>query len=104
MPAVHTTIRLLTAPDPSTTGWQERAECRKPAYSPELWFAVGTSGPALDQTAEAKTICGHCPVVTSCRAWALDVLEYGVAGGLDETERREVRRARAAAREAVWPA
>ncbi len=101
MPAVHTTIRLLTPPDPSTDDWQARAECRKPRYSPELWFPTGTSGPALDQVAAAKAVCRTCPVIAACRAWGLEVMEFGVVGGLDETERRLVRHERAAARKSV---
>ncbi len=101
MPAAHTTIRLLAKPDPSTDGWQARAECRKPRYPDDLFFPVGTSGPALDQVAAAKAVCQSCPVMAACRTWALEVLEYGVAGGLDEYERRGVRRDRAAARKAV---
>jgi hypothetical protein len=37
----------------------------------KLFFPVGTSGPALRQIAEAKTVCRRCPVVTECLAWAL---------------------------------
>ncbi len=98
---VHTTIRMLTKPDPSTDGWQARAECRNPRHPDDLFFPVGTSGPALDQVAAAKAVCRTCPVITACRAWALEVLEFGVAGGLDENERRVVRRERAAARSSV---
>ena len=46
--------------------WRHRAICRD--EDPELFFPVGTSGPALLQIAEAKTVCRRCPVVTES-AW-----------------------------------
>lgn len=101
MAAVSTTIRLLTEPTERSTGWQAKAECRRPEYPEDLWFPTGTAGPALEQAAQAKAVCLSCPVLATCRSWALDVLEYGVAGGLDEEERRAVRRARAASRAEV---
>lgn len=37
----------------------------------------------------AKFICGHCPVIDSCRAHALTAVEpYGIWGGLSESELR----------------
>ncbi len=100
MPAVHTTIRLLTEPTQRSTGWQVNALCRTDAPA-ELFFPVGTSGPAVAQAEAAKAVCRRCPVREECLSWALDVLEFGVAGGLDEEERRVVRRQRAANRNAV---
>lgn len=48
--------------------WRHRAVCRD--EDPELFFPVGTSGPAIAQVAEAKTVCGRCPVVSECLALA----------------------------------
>ena len=60
---------------------------------PEIWFPVGTSGPALIQTAQAKTICRNCPVRDECLEDALNRgLDHGVFGGLAEDERREMNR------------
>ena len=39
--------------------WRGHAACRD--EYPELFFPVGTSGPALLQIAEAKTVCRRCP-------------------------------------------
>lgn len=99
MPAVHTTSRMLTPPDPRTLGWQANGHCHN--EPPELFFPVGNSGPALDQTEQAKAVCRRCPVRQACLAWAMETLEHGVAGGLSEDERRALRRKRVAARESV---
>lgn len=38
--------------------------------------------------AQAKEICGQCPVIDACREHALSAVEpYGVWGGLSEEER-----------------
>lgn len=105
--SASTTHMLLRPFDGGDTRWQTQAECRRRRpdgslfYDPEMWFAVGTSGPARLQNEEAKSVCSRCPVLASCREWALVVQEYGVAGGLDEDERRAERRRRAADRKAV---
>jgi WhiB family redox-sensing transcriptional regulator len=73
--------------------WIERASCLE--QDPDLFFPVGTTGPAIEQTARAKAVCVGCPVRAECLAWALDTCQdAGVWGGLDEEERREIRRAR----------
>ncbi len=67
--------------------WRQRAACAR--VDPELFFPVGTTGPALAQTAAAKAVCGHCPVIGACRGWALATREpSGIWGGLSEQERR----------------
>ena len=73
--------------------WIEGASCLE--HDPDLFFPVGTTGPAVEQTARAKAVCRACAVRTKCLAWALDTCQdVGVWGGLDEEERREIRRAR----------
>lgn len=77
--------------------WRQRAICRE--EDPELFFPVGTSGPALLQIAEAKTVCRRCPVVSECLTWALASGEdFGVWGGMSEDERRALKRHNAATR------
>ena len=40
---------------------------------------------------EAKQVCAQCPVIASCRNWALVAREpYGVWGGLSAEERESV--------------
>lgn len=78
----------------TTNDWRHRAECRD--EDPELFFPVGTSGPALLQIAEAKAVCRGCPVIFECRNWAMQTgQDAGVWGGLSEDERRARRRTRA---------
>jgi WhiB family transcriptional regulator, redox-sensing transcriptional regulator len=77
--------------------WRHRAICRD--EDPELFFPVGNSGPALLQIAEAKAVCGRCPVSNDCLNWALETgQDAGVWGGLSEDERRSLKRRRARAR------
>lgn len=71
--------------------WRTRVACAD--EDPELFHPVGTSGAALLQIAEAKAVCGRCPVMDQCRAWALAAgsdAAYGVWGGLSEDERKSV--------------
>ncbi|MCX4743407.1 WhiB family transcriptional regulator [Streptomyces antibioticus] len=75
--------------------WRESAECRH--EDPDLFFPIGTSGPALLQTEQAKAVCRRCPVREACLDWAMNTDQtLGVWGGTSETERRAIkRRARA---------
>lgn len=71
--------------------WRHRAICRH--VDPELFFPIGTTGPAAVQVEEAKAVCRRCPVVNDCLLWALaSGQDAGVWGGLDEDERRALRR------------
>jgi len=75
------------------TDFRHRAVCRD--EDPELFFPVGTSGPAVEQEAEAKAVCHRCPVAAECLAFALETgQDHGVFGGMSETERRQLRRRR----------
>ncbi|MFI2507678.1 WhiB family transcriptional regulator [Streptomyces sp. NPDC018972] len=79
--------------------WRERAACR--TEDPDLFFPIGTSGPALMQTEQAKAVCRRCPVREQCLQWALDTGQsIGVWGGTSETERRALKRRIAARRTA----
>jgi WhiB family redox-sensing transcriptional regulator len=69
--------------------WRNEAQCQ--AYDPELFFPVGTTGPAQVQTEEAKAVCIFCPVRVECLTWAFDTgQDSGVWGGMSEAERRAV--------------
>lgn len=73
----------------STIGddWRTQAACRD--EDPELFFPIGTSGPAVLQEEQAKAICRRCPVQATCLELALDTnQETGVWGGTTERERR----------------
>ena len=74
--------------------WRHRALCRD--EDPELFFPIGTTGPAVTQIDQAKAVCQRCPVVQSCLDWALRSepigQESGVCAGLSEAERRALKR------------
>jgi WhiB family transcriptional regulator, redox-sensing transcriptional regulator len=73
--------------------WVHRARCKD--EDPELFFPVGTTGPAAAQIEEAKAICMQCEVRVQCLEWSLATgQDSGVWGGLSEEERRALRRAR----------
>ncbi|MFE4823887.1 WhiB family transcriptional regulator [Streptomyces sp. NPDC056704] len=66
--------------------WLRRAACVN--EDPDLFFPVGTAGPALEDVADAKRVCGRCPVIAPCLAWALSMGQTsGVWGGTGEVER-----------------
>nr|WP_194918108.1 WhiB family transcriptional regulator [Catenulispora rubra] len=75
--------------------WAEQGACR--TSEPELFFPITSPGhPRLkQQITEAKAVCHRCPVIESCRGWALahpQMAQYGVWGAMSEEERRTVRR------------
>jgi WhiB family transcriptional regulator, redox-sensing transcriptional regulator len=73
--------------------WVHRAKCRD--EDPELFFPIGTTGPAAAQIDAAKAICMQCEVRLQCLEWALATAQdAGVWGGMSEEERRALRRAR----------
>jgi WhiB family transcriptional regulator, redox-sensing transcriptional regulator len=46
--------------------WREDVACRD--ADPDLFFPIGTTGPALRQMEEAKRTCRVCPVQIQCLA------------------------------------
>jgi WhiB family redox-sensing transcriptional regulator len=89
--AAHWTYAPETRRPPD---WRESAACR--GEDPDLFFPVGTTGPAVAQEREAAAICRrHCPVVQICGQWALATRqEHGVWGGMTEAQRRSILRHR----------
>jgi WhiB family redox-sensing transcriptional regulator len=72
--------------------WREEAACRD--TDPDLFFPIGTTGPALDQIDAAKAVCHQCEVQAQCLEFALATnQEAGVWGGTSEEERRKLRKA-----------
>jgi len=77
--------------------WRKLAACRH--TEPDLFFPVGTTGPAIDQIDAAKRVCQSCEVAEPCLEFALATnQESGVWGGTSEEERRKLRKAWLAAR------
>lgn len=73
--------------------WVHHARCKD--EDPELFFPIGTTGPAAIQTERAKLVCTQCDVRSECLEWAMATgQDAGVWGGLSEEERRSLRRAR----------
>ena len=73
--------------------WRTDAACRD--EDPELFFPIGTTGPAVEQSAAAKQVCTSCPVREECLEFALATnQDAGIWGGLNEDERRTLRRQR----------
>jgi WhiB family redox-sensing transcriptional regulator len=69
-----------------------RGACRD--EDPELFFPVGSSGPALLQRAQAKAVCAGCPVRIDCLNYAIETGQAaGVWGGVSEEERHAIRSA-----------
>jgi WhiB family redox-sensing transcriptional regulator len=91
-----TDVRVQAPPRPAPSGtpdWRDHAACRD--SDPELFFPIGTAGPALLQQERAKQVCAGCQVRTPCLEWALaSGQEAGVWGGASEDERRALRRGR----------
>ncbi|MET9954514.1 WhiB family transcriptional regulator [Streptomyces sp. NPDC006339] len=96
-------VRTTYAPSagvPVNTDWRARSVCKD--EDPELFFPIGTTGPALLQIEEAKAVCRRCPVMERCLQWALESgQEHGVWGGTDEEERRRMKRRAARKRAAA---
>ncbi|QBI56868.1 WhiB family transcriptional regulator [Streptomonospora litoralis] len=81
------------------TSWQVDGSCND--ADPALFFDpedYARRGRREKRRQQAKQICAGCPVRQECLEHALTVPErHGVWGGLDEDERRKVRRGRAQA-------
>lgn len=92
-------------------GWRARAACK--GQDLVLFFGPGegegreTANEKERRIDQAKQFCRGCPVRAECLDYHLHVsaAQYGVAGGLDEDERRAHRRRlrRKAARERRSP-
>ena len=71
--------------------WRDVALCRD--TDPDLFFPVGTTGPAIEQIAQARAVCATCEVQAPCLEFALVTnQDSGVWGGTSEEERRQLRK------------
>src|SRR5450756_1666654 len=62
---IHTMLTPdLDSRSPILMTWRDRAACL--GEDPELFFPIGSTGPALVQIEEAKAVCRRCEVVDSC--------------------------------------
>lgn len=84
--------RVKFTADPNDD-WRNRAECVN--EDPELFFPVGSTGPAAAQIEEARSVCRRCEAMEQCLRWALDTDQPdGVWGALTADERRALKRRR----------
>jgi WhiB family redox-sensing transcriptional regulator len=75
--------------------WRRTAACRD--TDPDLFFPVGTTGPAIEQIENAKAVCRQCEAMAPCLEYALATnQDSGVWGGTSEEERRKLRKQYAA--------
>lgn len=87
-----TEILSSVTEDPTSTKWQERANCL--GLDPDLFFPERGAS-----TKEAKEVCRGCEVKVECLEFALKEREKsGIWGGLTEQERNRVVRQRALSR------
>ena len=71
--------------------WRDLASCRD--TDPDLFFPVGTTGPAIEQIDSAKQVCATCDAQDACLEFALATnQESGIWGGTSEDERRKLRK------------
>jgi WhiB family transcriptional regulator, redox-sensing transcriptional regulator len=71
--------------------WRDHSACRD--TDPDLFFPVGTTGPAIEQIETAKAVCRSCDVQRACLEYALVTnQDSGIWGGTSEEERRTLRR------------
>lgn len=88
--------RLAAAITDFQGDWRHQAACLD--EEPELFFPVGSGGPAKLQVAKAKSVCHRCPVASDCLEWAIGTgQDAGVWGGTSEEERRAMKRRNARA-------
>lgn len=77
--------------DWDAASWREHAACKD--TDPDLFFPVGSTGPALEQIEAAKAVCNACEAKAPCLEFALATnQESGVWGGTSEEERRRLRK------------
>jgi len=75
--------------------WRRHAACRD--TDPDLFFPVGTTGPAIEQIENAKAVCKQCDAQADCLEFALATnQDSGIWGGTSEEERRKLRKQYAA--------
>ena len=55
--------------------WRDVAACRD--TDPDLFFPVGTTGPAIDQIESAKAVCRQCEALAPCLEFALATNQEG---------------------------
>lgn len=80
-----------TRTNPRPTTWRDNTACTQDTA--DLFFASDQTATGKHNTDTAKAICHRCPSQTACLTWALDTgQEFGIYGGLTDSERRTLQR------------
>lgn len=84
-----TSIRVLLIDRPEVVlgPWSDRAMCV--GEDPNLFFP-SHGDPGIG----ARRVCGRCQVRLNCFEYAVDADEFGIWGGLDQEQRRNLLRER----------
>ena len=91
---ITTTLRLVRL-GYDDLAWRQLAACQDKDTT--MFFPVGHTQKARRLERMAKLICANCPVRTECLEFALGTMQNdGVWGGLNEDDRRSLRRQRRA--------
>lgn len=102
LPSSNAAVRSGLRPVQAEWDWQAEAACR--TAEPALFFhPEGERGwRRRTRLARAAEYCRSCPVAAACLEHALAVPEeYGIWGGLDPNQRKELSARRAAATRAA---
>jgi hypothetical protein len=76
---------VMPSPSPVLGNWNIRGLCI--GEDPELFFPSH-----CDPGTEARKTCAACPVRNECLSYATAADEFGIWGGLDQQERRNLKR------------
>lgn len=80
-------MNLTYNPDEGT--WRNKAACL--GTDPNMFYPVGTTGPAVEQIGNAKELCRSCVAQVACLEYALTTKQDdGIWGGATEAERRKI--------------
>ena len=80
-------LEVAFGPSPiQPLGWMDHAVCKGRTH---LFFPPKAERPQarVRREAQARKLCGSCPVQTQCQSFARDNREYGYWGGESEEER-----------------
>lgn len=92
----------MTAETERAADWRSAGACVD--VDPDLFFPISTTGPALEQIAEAKRICAGCGVRKECLAFAREHDPiYGIWGGTTPEDRQQARRSEQPGSRHAWP-
>jgi WhiB family redox-sensing transcriptional regulator len=81
---------VVSLPDPLADEWNWQLQARCRGMDSAIFFPKRTRSSRLRQKSEseAKAVCRSCPVVQSCRQYAVDAGEtHGIWGGMNIRER-----------------